>query len=156
MISSNIKPLSEFGDIRQYGFVNIMDKWHETAISCGGAGPYLWISPEQPIELCHGPLTIYVKLRVAHAPGMPGTFSPPSTWKETASYPSQQASRHVRHASAVMHVGIANLRWWGKRSWHMRNLQLYVSGKRTMASYCRCTRSPSQSHIMMHDKIVFD
>ena len=23
---------------------------------------------------CHGPLTRYVKLRVAHAPGMPGTF----------------------------------------------------------------------------------
>ena len=28
---------------------------------------------------------IYVKLRVAHAPGMPGTFSPPPTSKETAS-----------------------------------------------------------------------
>ena len=25
----------------------------------------------------HGPLARYVKLRVAHAPGMPGTFSPP-------------------------------------------------------------------------------
>ena len=25
----------------------------------------------------HGPLTRYVKLRVLHAPGMPGTFSPP-------------------------------------------------------------------------------
>ena len=27
----------------------------------------------------HEPLTRYVKLRVAHAPGMPGTFSPPPT-----------------------------------------------------------------------------
>ena len=27
--------------------------------------------------LWHGPLTRYVNLRVAHAPGMPGTFSPP-------------------------------------------------------------------------------
>ena len=26
----------------------------------------------------NGPLTRYAKLRVAHAPGMPGTFSPPS------------------------------------------------------------------------------
>ena len=26
---------------------------------------------------CHWPLTRYIKLRVAHAPGMPGTFSPP-------------------------------------------------------------------------------
>ena len=33
----------------------------------------------------HGPLIRYVKLRVAHAPGMPGTFSPPLTSKETAS-----------------------------------------------------------------------
>ena len=31
----------------------------------------------------HGPLTRYKKLRVAHAPGMPGTFSPPQTSKET-------------------------------------------------------------------------
>ena len=29
----------------------------------------------------HGPLTIYVKLGVAHAPGIPGTFSPPLTFK---------------------------------------------------------------------------
>ena len=33
----------------------------------------------------HGPLTRYVKLGIAHAPGMPGTFSPPPTSKETAS-----------------------------------------------------------------------
>ena len=29
----------------------------------------------------HGPLTRYVKLWVAHAPGMPGTFFPPPTAK---------------------------------------------------------------------------
>ena len=33
----------------------------------------------------NGPLTCYVKLLVAHAPGMPGTASPPPTSKETAS-----------------------------------------------------------------------
>ena len=33
----------------------------------------------------NGALTRYVKLRVAHAPGMPGTFSLSSTSKETAS-----------------------------------------------------------------------
>ena len=33
----------------------------------------------------HGPLTRYVKLWVAHALGMPGTFSPPPTSEETAS-----------------------------------------------------------------------
>ena len=33
----------------------------------------------------HGPLTRYVQFRVAFAPGMPGTFSPSPTSKETAS-----------------------------------------------------------------------
>ena len=80
------------------------------------------------------PLTRYVKLRVAHAPGIPGAFSPPPTSKETANL-SRHASRHVRHPRAVMHAGIANPRWRGKRSRQsrrMRNPQLYVSGKRPM------------------------
>ena len=81
----------------------------------------------------HGPLTRYAKSRVAHTAGMPGTFSPPPTSKETASQRSRHASRHVRHARDVMHVGIATPWWRGKRSQHsrrMRNLQFYVSGKR--------------------------
>ena len=32
---------------------------------------------------------------------------PQPTWKETASLRSQHASRHERHACAVMHVGTA-------------------------------------------------
>ena len=47
----------------------------------------------------------------------------PSQLKETASYRSRHASRHVRDARAVMHVGIACPRWRGKRSrhsWRMR------------------------------------
>ena len=64
-----------------------------------------------------------------HAPRMPGTFSPPPVSQETASYRSRHASRHVRHARAVMHVGIADLRWHGKRSRHSRRM-LNVSGKR--------------------------
>ena len=42
-------------------------------------------------------------------------------------------SKWSRHARAMMHVGIANPRWWGKRSWYsrcMRNAQFCVSGKR--------------------------
>ena len=71
-------------------------------------------------------------MRVAHAPGMSGTFSTPPTSQEIASYRYRHASRHVRHARAVMHVGIANPRWRGKRSRHRRtrNPQFYVSGKR--------------------------
>ena len=37
------------------------------------------------VDMSYGPLAIYAKLWVAHAPGMPGTFSPPPTSKETAS-----------------------------------------------------------------------
>ena len=88
--------------------------------------------PSIPI-IPNGPLTRWVKLRVAPAPGMRGTFSPPPTSKETPSWRSRNASRHVHHARAVMHVGIANPRWRGKRSRHsrrMRNPQFYVSGKR--------------------------
>ena len=43
------------------------------------------------------------------------------------------------YARAVMHAGIANLRWWGKRSRHsrrLRNPQFYVSGKRPMIPMC--------------------
>ena len=44
----------------------------------------IFVSADSP-SLLHGSLTRYVKLRVAHASGMPGTFSPPPTSKETAS-----------------------------------------------------------------------
>ena len=83
--------------------------------------------------LPHGPLARYVKLCVAHAPGMPGTFSPPPTSKEPSSWRSRHASWHVRHARAVMHVGIANLRSWRKHSQYsrrFRNPQCYAAGKR--------------------------
>ena len=78
----------------------------------------------------HGPLTRYAKLRVTHAPGMPGTFSPPPRISD----PDRNASRHVRHARAVMHGGIANLRFplksmAGKA---FPAFPAHVSGKRPM------------------------
>ena len=86
--------------------------------------------------ICHHTIrhhTKFVASRVAHAPVMPGTFSPPPTSKETAS--SRHAPRHVRHVRVVMHVGIANQRWRGKRSRHsrrMHNPQFCESGKGPM------------------------
>ena len=50
-------------------------------------------------------------------------FPPPPISKETASLRSRHASRHVRDARAVMHVGIAYLRWRGKRSRHSRRMR---------------------------------
>ena len=84
----------------------------------------------------HGPLARYVKMRVAHAPGMPGTFSPPPRVSDPG----------MRHGTCVTHVpwcmlgsltrGFLWSRWWGKRSRHsrrMRNPEFYVSGKRPIA-----------------------
>ena len=85
-----------------------------------------------------GPLARYVKLLVAHAPGMPGTFSPPP----------RVSDPDMHHGTCVTHVpwcmpglltsGFFWSRWRGKRSRHsrrMRNPQFYVSGKRSMGQY---------------------
>ena len=66
--------------------------------------PYLMLYAVHLVTTYHGPLTRYAKLLIAHARGMPRTFSPPPK-KETASWRSRHASRHVRHARAVMHLG---------------------------------------------------
>ena len=61
----------------------------------------------------------------------------PSNSKESASWQSRHAPRHVRHARPVVHVGIVDPRWWRKRSRHsrrMRNPQFHVSDKRPMAT----------------------
>ena len=50
-------------------------------------------------------------------------FPPPPISKETDSWRSRHASRHVRDARAVMYVGIAHLRWRGKRSRHSRRMR---------------------------------
>ena len=80
----------------------------------------------------HGPLTRYVQLRVAHAPGMPRTFSPPPPSKKPrVSDPAMHHGTCVT-ARAIMHAGIANPRWREEHSKRMRNSQFYVSGKRPM------------------------
>ena len=82
-----------------------------------------------------GPLIRYVKLRVAHAPGMPGTFFPPP----------RVSDPDMHHGTCMTHVpwcmpgslidGFFWSRWRGKRSLHsqrMRNPQFYVFGKGPM------------------------
>ena len=79
------------------------------------------------------PLTRYEKLRIAHEPGMPGTFSPPPRVSD-----NWHGSRHVRDARAVMHARIANKQfplksvWREKRSghsWRMLKPQFHASVK---------------------------
>ena len=83
--------------------------------------------------LGHGPLTRDVKLRVAHAPGMPGTFSPPTRVND----PDMQHGTCITHVPWCMPGSLTSgfpWSWWrGKRSqhaWRMRNPQFYVFGKR--------------------------
>ena len=94
------------------------------------------------ILLNNGPLARYVKLRVAHAPGMSGTFS----------LPPLVSDPDMHHGTCLLYVpgcmpgsltsGFLWNRWQGIRSRHsrrMRNPQCYVSGKRPMSCanvYC--------------------
>ena len=90
-----------------------------------------------PIVLCwcYGPLAKYAKLKVAHAPGMPGTFSPPLRLSDP----------DMHHSTCMMYVpwcmqgslssGFLWSWWWGRCSRHSRrkrNLQFCVSGKRPL------------------------
>ena len=80
----------------------------------------------------HGPFTRYVKLRVAHAPGIPGTFSPPPRFGD----PDMHHGSCVTHELWSMPGSLTNGFFWsrlrGKRSRRMRNPQFYVFGKRPM------------------------
>ena len=84
------------------------------------------------ISFINGPLTRYVNLRVAHAPGMPGTFSPPP-W---ISDPDMHRSTCVTHVPWCIPGSLTSAflwsRWRGNRFRHsrrMRNPQFYASGK---------------------------
>ena len=84
-----------------------------------------WIG-QMYYQLCHktqqnktklyGPLTRYVKLRIAHAPGMPGIFPRLRLQRKPL------VSDPGVHARAVMHAEIANPRWQGKRCRHSRRI----------------------------------
>ena len=95
----------------------------------------LWLIREKHYCI-HGLFTRYVKLQVAHAPGMPGTFSPPPIQRKLlVSDPGMHQGTCVTHVPWCM-WGIADLGWRGKRSRHsrrMRSLQCCVSGKRHIA-----------------------
>ena len=104
-------------------------------VSASMCSMYGWVNASSTAQW----MARYVKLRVAHAPGIPGTFSPPP----------QVSDPDMHHGTCVTHVPLCmpgslttgfleTSSWWrGKRSMHsrcMRNAQFYVSGKRSMAS----------------------
>ena len=90
-------------------------------------------SSEQWTALNNAYLDRCVKYRIAHAPGMPGSFSPPPR----VSDPDMHHGTCVTHVTWCMPVSLTNgflwRRWRGNRSRHsgrMHNPQFYVSGKR--------------------------
>ena len=128
-----------------------MERWRDHAVdpSCSSQN----VIPNTSI--CHGPLASYVKLRVAHVPGMPGTLF----------QSSQVSDPDMHHGTCVTHVpwcmpglltsGFLWSQWRGKRSRHsrrMRNPQFYVSGKRPMGWRAgQCQRGSRRSGI---DRLV--
>ena len=105
----------------------------------GATKPH-WVKEEHcdVNETClHGLLTKYPKLRVAHAPGMPGTFY----------RPPRVSDPNMDHCTCVTHVpwcvpgsltsGFIWSRWRGKHSRRMRNAWFCVSGKRPMLAMLR-------------------
>ena len=87
---------------------------------------------------CHGPLTRYVKLQVAHAPGMPGTFSPAADFKENRllAIPAcitASASRTCRDACRDRLHAVTGKTFPAFPA--HAHPQFYVSGKRPMVMY---------------------
>ena len=78
---------------------------------------YISSNPYIPID---GPLSRYVKLRVAHAPGMSGTFSQPPR----VSDPNMNRGTCLTHVPWCMPGALTGRffgsRWRGKRSRHSR------------------------------------
>ena len=81
-----------------------------------------YIKKARVYAFVHGPLTGYIKLWVAHGPGMPGTFS----------LPPQVSDPNIHHGTCMTHVswcmpgsltsGFLLIRWRGKRFQHSRCL----------------------------------
>ena len=95
---------------------------------CNSPKKYAQGSPQRP-------LARYVKLHVAHAPGMFGTFSPPPLVRD----PDMHRGTSVKHVPWCMLGSLTSGFLWSqlrrKRSQHshrMHNLQFYVSDKRPM------------------------
>ena len=75
------------------------------------------------INVFQGPLTRCENLRVAHAPGIPGTFSPPPRFSD----PDMHYGTCVTHVSWCMPGSLSSGfiwgRWRGKRSRHSRRMR---------------------------------
>ena len=105
----------------------------------------------------HRPLTRYVNVRVAHAPDMPWTFTPPP----------RVSNPDMHHGTCVTHVpwcmpgsitdGFLRSRRRGKRSRHsrrMRNPQSYVSGWEAHRDMSSCPFQTKIAHMNLYIYII--
>ena len=151
----SLRWISPIRQIHHFGYPAVFRRY--TAIMCYRLldshdpmfTPYCngWVSPDyddsdlfvsesiSPVRRSsHGPLARCVKLRVAHAPGMPGTLSPPLR----VSDPDMHHGTCVTHVPWCMPGSVTSCflwsRWRGKLSRCMRSPQFYASGKRLIIS----------------------
>ena len=97
---------------------------------------YISVPSSSSLVSDNGPIARYVKWRIAHAPGMPGAFSPPPPVSDLDKHQGTCVTHVPWCMSVALTSGFLWSRWPGKRSRHsrrMRNPQFYVSGKRPMA-----------------------
>ena len=97
----------------------------------------------------HGPLARYVKLWVAHTPGMPGTFSPTPRVNDPGMHHGKCVTHEPWCMPGSLISGFLRNRWRGKRYQHfrrMRNPQFYVSVKRPPGN----THTRTQAHTQPH------
>ena len=130
-------------------YPNIMDGAFGTTPTNGG---WRLVDINRPTSLVpsHGPLTRYVKWQVAHAPGMPGTFSP----SPRVSDPDMHHGTYVTPVPWFIPSSLTSgslWNWWrGKRSRHsrrMHNPQFYLSGKRPMQSTRQLTEDQATTSL---------
>ena len=101
--------------------------------------------PKMQYDHVHGPLARYVKVRIAHAPGMPGTFTPPPPGNNPGMHQDTCVTHVPWYMPGSLPSGFLWSRWREKRSRysrHMCNAQFYVSGKRSMVKrsvFWKCT-----------------
>ena len=104
---------------------------------------------------CHGPLTRYVKLRVARAPGMPGSF--PRHWLQRKPLVSDPGIHHGMCITHVPRCMLGSLTRGGgeKRYRHSRSIhnpQFYVSDK----SPIRCAHGFVELCIVVFILLCYD
>ena len=107
-------------------------------------------------EQVHGPPTRYVKMRVAHEPEMPGTFS----------LPPRVSDPDMHHGTCVTHVpwcipgsltnGLLWSRCRGKRSRHSRHAQATILRIWWEAHWCNARCVSQVNRICTNSWISFD